>query len=86
MSLAGGLVNGPGQTLTMKQHFPIRSNVSAYSDFAVAHRHFLVWGEKGEQQGWLLTKLEAEGANIAEIGVFDSPYPDSRLYEVTLKY
>ena len=71
--------------LTMKQYFPIRANVSSYGDFAATHRHFLVWGETGEQQGWLLTKLKAEGAQVSELGRFDSPYPDSRLYEVTLK-
>jgi len=71
--------------LTMKQYFPIRSNVSSYADFAAAHRHFLVWGETGEQQGWLLTKLKAEGAQVTELGRFRSPYPDSRLYEVTLQ-
>jgi Dolichyl-phosphate-mannose-protein mannosyltransferase len=70
--------------LVMKQYFPIRSNVSSYADFAAAHRHFLVWGETGRQQGWLLTKLESEGAQVKEIGHFDTPYPDSRMYEVTL--
>lgn len=68
----------------LKAYFPIRSNIESYSDFAAAHHHFLVWGEPGEQQGWLLTKLKAEAAQVDEIGFFDSPYPDSRLYEVRL--
>ena len=33
---------------------------------------------------WLLKKLKAEGAGLVEIGVFDTPYPDSHLYAVTL--
>ena len=68
--------------LVMKQYFPIRANVSPYADFAATHRHFLVWGEPEQQQGWLLTKLKAEGAQITELGHFDSPYPDSHLYDV----
>ena len=70
--------------LVMKQYFPLRSNVSSYADFAATHRHFLVWGEIDREQGWLLTKLKAEGAQVTEIGHFDSPYPDSQLYEVRL--
>ena len=68
----------------MKQYFPLRANVSPYADFAATHRHFLVWGEPEQQQGWLLTKLKAEGAQVTELGHFDSPYPDSRLYDVVL--
>ena len=69
----------------MKQYFPIRANVSSYSEFTSTHRHFLVWGVPG-QQGWLLTKLNAEGAQVTEIGRFDSPYSDPELYEVRLDH
>jgi len=77
--------NATEGVLVMKQHFPIRANVSRYADFAATHRHFLVWGAIEKQQGWLLTKLKAEGAQVTEIGLFESPYEDSRLYEVTLR-
>jgi hypothetical protein len=70
--------------LLVKQYFPIRANVSSYADFAAMHRHFLVWGEMNREQGWLLTKLKTDGAHITEIGYFESPYPDSELFEVTL--
>ena len=70
--------------MVMKKYFPIRSNVLTYAEFAKTHKHFLVWGEIGKQQGWLLTKLEAEGADVKEIGSFESAYKDSRLYEVKL--
>jgi hypothetical protein len=69
----------------MKQYFPIRANVASYSEFTSTHRHFLVWGVPG-QQGWLLTKLNAEGAQVKEIGRFDSPYSDPELYEVRLDH
>jgi len=70
--------------LVIKQHFPIRANVSSYDAFAATHRHFLVWGEIDREQGWLLRKLETEGAQVKELGDFDSSYKDSKLYEVTL--
>ena len=67
----------------LKRYFPVRANVSSYSDFSAKHRHFLVWGVQGKGD-WLLKKLKAEGAALAEIGVFDTPYTDSHLYDVTL--
>jgi hypothetical protein len=69
--------------LVMKQYFPIRANVSPYADFAATHRHFLVWGEM-DLNGWLLRKLKTEGAQLTQIGKFDTSYLDSELYEVRL--
>jgi hypothetical protein len=69
--------------LVMKQHFPIRANVSTFAEFTATHRHFLVWGVM-DQQGWLLRKLSTEGARITKIGKFETPYADSQLSEVRL--
>ena len=68
---------------TLKKYFPIRGTVSQYSDFAAAHRRFLVWGVT-DQSGWLLRKLKTEGAQVNEIGKFDTVYADSQLFEVDL--
>jgi len=70
--------------LTMKQHFPIRANGSTYADFASKYRHFMVFGDTDQHRGWLLLKLKAEGAQVTELGRLDTPYPDSKLYEVRL--
>jgi hypothetical protein len=67
----------------LKQYFPVRANVAPYSEFAAQHQHFLVWGIPGKGD-WLLKKLKAEDARLVEIGVFDTPYPDSHLWDVTL--
>ena len=68
---------------TLKKYFPIRGTVSQYSDFAATHRRFLVWGVL-DQSGWLLRKLKTEGAQVNEIGKFDSVYADPQLFEVNL--
>jgi hypothetical protein len=68
---------------TLKKYFPIRGTVSHYSDFAATHRRFLVWGVL-DQSGWLLRKLKTEGAQVTEIGKFDSVYADPQLFEVNL--
>lgn len=68
----------------MKQHFPVRANVSTYKDFAAQHRHFMIFGDSKLQRGWLLPKLKAEGAQVTELGRLETPYPDSNLYEVRL--
>jgi hypothetical protein len=70
--------------LVMKQHFPIRANASSYRDFAMQHRHFMIFGDSDQHRGWLLLKLKAEGAQVTEIGRLETPYPDSNLYEVRL--
>jgi len=70
--------------LTMQQHFPIRANASTYGDFAMQHRHFMIFGDPEQHRGWLLLKLKAEGAQVTELGRLDTPYPDSKLYEVRL--
>ncbi len=69
--------------LVLKQYFPIRANVSTYGEFVSSHRHFLVWGNP-DGPGWLLQKLKAEGDVLTKIGDFDTPYPDSQLYEATI--
>jgi len=70
--------------LLMKKHFPIRANGSTYGEFAMQHRHFMIFGDPEQHRGWLLIKLKAEGAQVTELGRLDTPYPDSKLYEVRL--
>ena len=68
----------------LKQYFPIRANVSRYSDFISTHRHFLIWGRMDDELGWLLRKLRADGVGLRKLGDFQSADYGGELYEVML--
>ena len=68
----------------MKPLFPIAANVDSYHAFVRRHHQFLVFGTKGYPEDWLLPKLQADGAQLAQLGIFPGPYKDSTLFLVTI--
>jgi hypothetical protein len=68
----------------LKAVFPIRGNVEAYCSFITNHRHFVVLGSYNHAQGWLLRKLEMDGAQLSIIGTYPVTYDEHDLYEVNL--
>jgi hypothetical protein len=68
----------------MKPYFPISANVDQYNHFVGQHNQFLVFGTEGYPEDWLLPKLQADGAELSELGDYPGPYKDSTLYLVTM--
>jgi len=48
------------------------------------HRAFLALGAYNHPQGWLLKKLDRDGANLHLIGVYRGITEEAQLYEVTV--
>lgn len=69
---------------TMRNWFPIRSNISAYREFVSQHRDFLVLASSDCPLEWLLAKLKDDGATIHPVYKGQTGYHDRELYEVTL--
>jgi hypothetical protein len=63
--------------------FPMRANVSTYSDFIQHHRRFFVLGDYRYTEDWLLRKLQADGATLRMLGPTKNSYKDKDLYEVS---
>jgi hypothetical protein len=63
--------------------FPMRANVSTYSDFIQHHRRFFVLGQYDYAEDWLLRKLQADGASLRMLGSTTNSYKDKDLYEVS---
>jgi Dolichyl-phosphate-mannose-protein mannosyltransferase len=68
----------------LKRAFPIRANVEPYCNFVRKHPRFLVLGAYNHPQGWLLKKLDMEGADLRIIGTYAGITEEAQLYEVTL--
>src|SRR5271166_4571857 len=68
----------------LKAVFPIRGNVQPYCAFVIDHPRFLVLGAYNHPQGWLLRKLEADGAELQIIGTYANTLEEHDLYEVTV--
>jgi hypothetical protein len=62
--------------------FPLRGTVEPYCSFLRSHRRFLVLGAYNHPQGWLLRKLDADGARLRIIGKYASTLEEHDLYEV----
>ncbi len=69
----------------LKDLFPIRGTVAPYDQFIATHRHFLVLGDYCHPTEWLLRKLEADGAQLKIIGLYEGTHEDHDLYEVTFR-
>ncbi len=67
----------------LKKFFPIRGRVEPYCDFVSAHPRFLVLGAYNHSQGWLLKKLDRDGADLKIIGTYQGTTEEAQLYEVT---
>jgi hypothetical protein len=63
--------------------FPMRANVSTYSDFIQHHRRFFVLGQYDYAEDWLLRKLQADGASLRMLGPTTNSYKDKDLYEIS---
>jgi hypothetical protein len=68
----------------VKRVFPIRGQVAPYCAFIGEHPRFLALGAYNHPQGWLLKKLERDGANLHLIGVYRGITEEAQLYEVTV--
>jgi hypothetical protein len=68
----------------MKPYFPIFAHVTSYAGFIKQHREFVVLGEYGAPEEWLLRKLSDDGAQLTWLGAYPVPYLDANLYLVKL--
>jgi 4-amino-4-deoxy-L-arabinose transferase-like glycosyltransferase len=67
----------------VKQAFPmIRGKIESYSTFISSHPKFVVVGAYDNPQGWLLRKLERDGAELRVIGICGSNTEDCHIYEI----
>lgn len=70
----------------VKQVFPIRGRIEPFCPFIRAHRRFLVLGDYNHAQGWLLKKLDLDGAELRILGRYDEhTTEEGHLYEVTVR-
>jgi 4-amino-4-deoxy-L-arabinose transferase-like glycosyltransferase len=68
----------------LKAVFPIRGNVESYCSFIMHHQRFLVLGTYRHPQGWLLRKLDMDGAQLKIVGNYANTLDEHDLYEVTV--
>jgi hypothetical protein len=64
--------------------FPIRGKVEPYCAFIGAHPRFLALGAYNHPQGWLLKKLDMDGADLHIVGTYAGITEEAQLYEVTV--
>ncbi len=70
----------------VKQAFPvIRGTVEPYHAFIAAHPRFVVIGAYNNPQGWLLRKLDRDGAKLQVIGTCAGYSEDCQIYEVNVR-
>ena len=68
----------------LKKVFPIRGRVEPYCAFISEHPRFLALGAYNHPQGWLLKKLDMDGADLHMIGTYGGITEEAQLYEVTV--
>jgi len=68
----------------LKESFPIRGKVEPYCAFISEHPRFLAIGAYNHPQGWLLKKLDMDGADLRIIGSYHGVSEEAQLYEVTI--
>jgi hypothetical protein len=70
----------------VKAAFPmIQGKVESYCAFTSAHPHFVVVGAYNNPQGWLLRKLDQDGAQLRAIGKCEGNTEDCQIYEVIVQ-
>jgi hypothetical protein len=70
----------------VKEAFPvIRGKVEPYCTFISAHSRFVVVGAYNNPQGWLLRKLDRDGADLRVIGTCNAYSEDCQIYEVSVR-
>ena len=61
--------------------FPIRGKVLSYCAFISQHPHFVVVGAYNHPQGWLLRKLDMDGAALHIIGSYGGITEEAQIYD-----
>ncbi len=70
----------------VKAAFPmIRGKVEGYCAFTSVHPRFVVVGAYNNPQGWLLRKLDRDGAQLRAIGTCENNTEDCQIYEVGIQ-
>jgi hypothetical protein len=71
---------------TVAEWFPIRAQLSQYSEFVQRHRHFLILAAVSDPLQWLTPKLMDSGARLRFLGEFKtvSFRANQSLFEVTM--
>jgi hypothetical protein len=67
----------------LKAVFPIRGTVESYCSFLSSHQQFLVLGSYRQPQGWLLRKLDMDGAQLKIVATYANTLDEHELYEVS---
>jgi 4-amino-4-deoxy-L-arabinose transferase-like glycosyltransferase len=69
----------------LKELFPIRGRIEPYCGFVAAHPHFLVVGAYNNPQGWLLRRLDQDGAEIRVSGICPANTEQCQIYDVKVR-
>jgi hypothetical protein len=70
----------------LKEAFPvIRGKVEPYCAFVSSHPRFVVVGAYNHPQGWLLRKLDQDGAELRVIGTCSGYTEECQIYEVSVR-
>lgn len=70
----------------VKAAFPeIRSKIESYQAFIATHPRFVVVGAYNNPQGWLLRKLDRDGATLRAIGTCTGYSEDCQIYEISMR-
>ena len=64
--------------------FPIRGKVLSYCAFISQHPHFVVVGAYNHPQGWLLRKLDMDGADLRIIGTYGGITEEAQVYDANV--
>jgi 4-amino-4-deoxy-L-arabinose transferase-like glycosyltransferase len=64
--------------------FPIRGKVLSYCAFIGQHPHFVVVGAYNHPQGWLLRKLDMDGADLRIIGTYGGITEEAQVYDANV--
>ncbi|HKB99835.1 MAG TPA: glycosyltransferase family 39 protein, partial [Terriglobales bacterium] len=65
--------------------FPIRGKIEDYCNFVSAHPRFVVVGAYNNPQGWLLRKLDQDGAELHVLGICQGYSEECQIYEISVQ-
>jgi Dolichyl-phosphate-mannose-protein mannosyltransferase len=69
----------------VKEAFPIRGKIEPYCPFIAAHPRFLVVGAYNHPLGWVLRKLDRDGAELRVVGICGGNTEPCQIYEVNVR-
>ncbi len=69
----------------VKEAFSLRGKVEPYRTFICAHPRFVVVGAYNNPQGWLLRKLERDGAELRVAGTCSGYSEECQIYEISVR-